>query len=124
MFNCGNTSHIAIDCRKNKKKETTMSRSDIRSRLVNYKPQNPCSHCGSKWLSIFMCNEYHNLYYDNYEPLAKFYRKEISDKADNVSHEHASVNLNSDKANFDSDVTNGVYCKRKASTVNVNKMSG
>ena len=99
-FNCGNTNHIAIDCRKNKKKETVMSRSDIRNRLVNYKPQNPCSHCGSKWHSIFMCNEYHNLYYNNYEPLPKFYRKANSDKADNVSHEHASVNLNSDKANY------------------------
>ena len=24
-FDCGNTNHIAIDCRKNKKKETVMS---------------------------------------------------------------------------------------------------
>ena len=30
-FNCGYTNHIAIDCRKNKKKETSMSSSDIRS---------------------------------------------------------------------------------------------
>ena len=79
---------------RNKKKETAMSISDIRSRLVNYKPQNPCSHCGSKWHSIFMCNEYHNLYYINYEPLPKFYRKANSDQANNVSHEHASLNLN------------------------------
>ena len=54
-----------------------MSSSDIRSRLLNYKPQNPCSHCGRKWNSIFMCNEYHNLYYDNYEPLQSFIEKQI-----------------------------------------------
>ena len=100
-----------------------MYRLDIRSRLVNYKPQNPCSHCGSKWHSIFMCNKYHNLYYNNYEPLPKFYRKTNSDKADNVSHDYASVKFNSDKANFDSDVTNGIYCKKKSSAANVNKMS-
>ena len=64
-FNCGNTNHIAIDNMMNKKMETVMSRSDIRSKLVNYKPQNPCSHCGSKGHSIFMGNEYLNLYYNN-----------------------------------------------------------
>ena len=122
-FNYGNTNHIAIDCRKNKKKEIVISSSDIRSRLVNYKPKNHCSHCGSKWHSIFVCNEYHNLYYNNYEPLPKFYMKANSDKVDNVSHEHAYVNLNSDKANFDSDVTNRIYSKKKSSTANVKKMS-
>ena len=44
-FNYGNTNHLAIDCRKVKKKATDVSSSDIRSRSVNYKPQNPCSHC-------------------------------------------------------------------------------
>ena len=100
-----------------------MSSLDIRNRLVNYKPQNPCSHYGSKWNSIYMCNEYHNLYYNNYEPLPKFYRKTNSDNADNVSHEHAFVNLNSDKANFDSDVTNGIPVIRNLLLKNVNKMS-
>ena len=79
-FNCENTNHIIIDYMLNKKKETSMSSSDIRSRLVNYKPQNPCSHYGSKWHSIFMCNEYHNLYHDNYKPLPNFYRKANSDR--------------------------------------------
>ena len=47
-FNCGNTNHLALDYRKVKKNANEVSSSDIRSRLVNYKPQNPCSHCGSK----------------------------------------------------------------------------
>ena len=108
---------------KNKKKETAMSRSDIRSRLVTYKSQNPCSYFGSKWHSIFMCNEYHNFYYNNSEPLPKFYRKANSDKANNVSHKHASVNLNYDKANSDSDVTNGIYWKKKTFAAKVNMIS-
>ena len=74
-FNCGNINHLAIDCRKVKKKAIVVSSSDNRSRLVNNKPQNSCSHCGSKWHSIFMCNEYHSLYHNDYEPLPKFYRK-------------------------------------------------
>ena len=100
-----------------------MSSLDIRSRLVNYKPQNPCSHCGSKWPSIFMCNEYQILYYNNYEPLPKFYKKANSNKADNISHEHALVNLNSDTANSDNNVINGFYWKKKTFAANVNKMS-
>ena len=90
---------------------------------MNNKPQNPYSHCGSKWHSIFMCNEYHNLYYDNYEPLPKFYPKANSDKDNNVSHEHAFVNLNSDTTKSDSNVIIGFYWKKKTSAVNVNKMS-
>ena len=70
-----------------------------------------------------MCNEYHSLYYNNYDPLPKFYNKTNSNKADNVSHNHASINLNSDAANSDSNVTNGFYWKKKTSAANLNKMS-
>ena len=48
-FNCGSSNHLAIDCRKNKRKTTAIPNSDIRNRAVFYKPQNPCFHCGSKW---------------------------------------------------------------------------
>ena len=47
-FTCGNTNHLAIDCRKSKRKEKAIHISDIRNRVINYKPQYPCSHCGSK----------------------------------------------------------------------------
>ena len=122
-FNCGNTNHLAIDCKKVKKKATVVSSSDIRSRSVNYKPQNPCSHCGSKWHSIFMCNEYHSLYHNDYEPLPKFYRKIDSNKAGNVSLKSASINSNFETAKSDNQVINGFYWKKKASAVIVNKLS-
>ena len=41
-FNCGNTNHLDFDCRKVKKNANEVSSLDIRSRLVNYKPQNHC----------------------------------------------------------------------------------
>ena len=122
-FNCGNTNHLAIDCRKVKKKETEVSSSDIRSRLVNYKPQNPCSHCGSKWHSIFLCNEYHSLYHENYEPLPKFYQKDHSNKTVNVSLKSASIDLNSDPAESKNQCINGFYWRKKTSAVHVNKLS-
>ena len=34
-----------------------------------------------------------------------------------------TVNLNSDKANSDSEITNGIYWKKKTFAVNVNMMS-
>ena len=52
-----------------------------------------------------------------------FIDKANSNKADNVSDKHASVNLNSDTSNSDSNVTNGFYWKKKTSPANVNKMS-
>ena len=111
-FNCGNTNHLAIDCRKVKKNETEVSSSDIRSRLVNYKPQNPCSHYGSKWHSIFLCNEYHSLYHKNYEPLPKFYQKDHSNKTVNVSLKSASINLNSDPAESKNHCINRLYWRK------------
>ena len=53
-----------------------------------------------------MCNEYHNLYYNKYEILPKFYKKANTNKANNVSNEHASINLNSDTAKSDSNIIN------------------
>ena len=100
-FYYGNTNHLAIDCMKLKKKAITVSSSDIRSRSVNYKPQNPCSHCGSKWHSIFLCNEYHSLDHNDYEPLPKFYRKVDYNKTVNVSLKSTSINLNSEPAKSD-----------------------
>ena len=122
-FNCGNTNHLAIDCRKVKKKETAVSSSDIRSRLVNYKPQNPCFHCGNKWHSIFMCNEYHSLYHNDYEPFPKFHRKIDSNKTGNVSLKSTSINSNSETTKSDNLVINGFYWKKKTFAVHVNKLS-
>ena len=100
-----------------------MSNSDIRSRSVNYKPQNPYSHCGSKWHSSFMSNEYHSLYHNYYEPLPKFYRKVDSNKTGNVSLKSTSINSNSETTKSDNLVINGFYWKKKTSAVNVNKLS-
>ena len=71
-FNCGNTNHLAIDCRRSKKMKTAIPESDVRGRSVFYKPQNPCFHCGSSWHSIYTCSSYHKLYHNYYEPLPKF----------------------------------------------------
>ena len=71
-FKCGNTNHLALDCRKIIRKKTEIPISDIGGRSVRYKPANPCSHCGSKWHSIYVCTAYHSLYHNNYEPLPKF----------------------------------------------------
>ena len=71
-YNCGNTNHLAIDCRKNKKEKTAIPKSDVRGRSVFYKPQNPCFHCGSSWHSIYTCSSYHELYHNIYDPLPKF----------------------------------------------------
>ncbi|KAK1394057.1 hypothetical protein POM88_013113 [Heracleum sosnowskyi] len=37
-FTYGNSNHLAIDCRKSKKKDTEIPRSDVRNRSVFYKP--------------------------------------------------------------------------------------
>ena len=100
-----------------------MSSSDIRSRSVNNKPQNPCFHYGSKWHSIFLCNEYHSLYHNDYEPLPKFYRKVDSNKTVNISLKSTSINLNSEPAKSDNQNINGFFWKKKTSAVHVNKLS-
>ncbi|KAK1371594.1 hypothetical protein POM88_037686 [Heracleum sosnowskyi] len=100
-FNCGNSNHLAIDCKKSKKKIADISKSDVRNRSVFYKPQKSCFHCGSIWHSIYTCKEYHDLYYNFYDPLPKFDRSTKSDRIENVIVKHAFVNTDTDKANPD-----------------------
>ena len=47
-FKCGNTNHLALDCRKVIRKKTEIPIFDKSCRSVRFKPENPCSHCGSK----------------------------------------------------------------------------
>ena len=47
-FKCGNTNHLALDCRKIIRKKTEIPLSDKSGRSVRFKPENPCSHFGSK----------------------------------------------------------------------------
>ena len=47
-FKCGNTNHLALDCRKTIRKKTEIPLSDKSGRSVRFKPDNPCSHCGNK----------------------------------------------------------------------------
>ena len=54
-----------------------------------------------KWHSIFLCNEYHSLYHNDYEHLPKFYRKVDSNKIVNVSLKSTTINLNSELAKSD-----------------------
>ena len=114
-FNCGNSNHLAIDCRKSKKKATVVPKSDIRNRSVFYKPQNPCFHCGSKWHSIYTCEEYHNLYYNYYEPLPKFNKSANSGKFLNVKQKNACNNTDSDKT----DPECNVFVKKSSVVKNV-----
>ena len=53
-FKCGNTNHLALDCRKKIRKKTEIPLSDKSGRSVRFKPDNPCSHCGSKMAFLFM----------------------------------------------------------------------
>ena len=123
-FKCGNTNHLALDCRKVIRKKTEIPLSDISGRSVRYKPENPCSHCGSKWHSIYVCTAYHSLYHNNYDPLPKFYKGTNYEKKKVTSQIYKQVNqtakLNSDGINPDSvntDGTNpdGVNLKSKTS---------
>ena len=104
-------------------KEKAIHISEIRNRIMNCKPQYPCSHCGSKWHSIFVCTEYHKPYHNNYEPLPKFYSIANSNKFTSSTVKHISININSDKTNSDSTNTNGVGVKRKSSAAFANKNS-
>lgn len=45
--NCGNTNHLAIDCRKSKKKSKVILFINLILQEKNIKQDNPCSHCGS-----------------------------------------------------------------------------
>ena len=110
-FKCGNTNHLSLDCRKIIRKKTEIPLSDKSSRSVRFKPENPCSHCGSKWHSIYVCTAYHSLYHNNYEPLPKFYKgtnyvkKKISSQV--YRQVNPSAKSNSDGINPDSVKTDG-----------------
>ena len=105
-FKCGNTNHLALDCRKVIRKKIEIPLSDKSGRSVRFKPENPCSNCGSKWYSIYVCTAYHSLYHNNYEPLPKFYKgtnyvkKKISSQV--YRQVNPSAKLNSDGINPDS----------------------
>ena len=102
-YNCGSTNHLAIDCRKKNKKKTETSVSDVRSKAVNYKPKQPCSHCGSKWHSVYVCSDYHKLYHNKYDALPKF-NKIVNSSATNVNVKLKTTNTdapNTDKLNTD-----------------------
>ena len=45
--NSGNTNHLAIDCRKSKKKTKAIHKSNTTRKAMNIKQDNPCSYCGS-----------------------------------------------------------------------------
>lgn len=42
-YNCGNCNHLAIDCRKNKKKQKSIHRSDVAGKTMKFKQDNPVS---------------------------------------------------------------------------------
>ena len=110
-FKCGNTNHLALDCRKVIRKKTEIPLSDKSGRSVRYKPGNPCSHCFSKWHSIYVCTAYQKLYHNNYEPLPKFYKGTNYEKKKATAQVYSKVNqnakLNSDGLNPDSANTDG-----------------
>ena len=54
IINVGNTNHLALDCRKSIRKKTEIPLSDKCGRSVRFKPDSPCSHCGSKW-HTYLC---------------------------------------------------------------------
>jgi hypothetical protein len=121
-FNCGNSNHLAIDCKKSKKKITEIPKSDVRNRSVFYKPQKSCFHCGSLWHSIYTCKEYHDLYYNFYDPLPKFESSTKSDRIENVIVKHAFVNTDADKANPDGVKPVRTANVRKSSAAKINKL--
>ena len=110
-YKCGNTNHLALDCRKPIRKKTEIPPSDKSGRSVNFKPDSPCSHCGSKWHTIYVCTAYHSLYQDNYEPLPKFYKGTNYDKK-KTSQVYKQVNptakSTTDGTNPDSVKTDGI----------------
>ena len=72
---CGNQNHLAVDCKLSSSKGQSPKASylkDSKPLKVLVKPDKPCYHCGSKLHSIYVCEEYHTLYYDYYQPKRKF----------------------------------------------------
>ena len=121
-FTCGNSNHLAIDCRESKKKVKTIPKSDIRNRSVFYKPEKSCFHCGSKWHSIYTCNEYHSLYHNFYEPLPKFNKNSNFGKSSVNIKKHFSSNPDIGKTNPDGQNPERKVFVRKTSAAKVDKM--
>ena len=68
---CGNKNHLAIGCKLDSPKAQspkTLEYKVYKPLKVLYKPDKPCYHCGSKFHSIYVCQEYHALYNDYYQP--------------------------------------------------------
>ena len=68
---CGNQNHLAVDCKLRSPKAQSPKASDLKDSKplkVLVKPDKPCYQCGSKLHSIYVCEEYHALYYDYYQP--------------------------------------------------------
>jgi hypothetical protein len=63
-FKCGNHNHLALDC--NQKPSWKTESRFPKTQKIQYQPQNACYHCGSLLHSIYMCKDYHELYYDYY----------------------------------------------------------
>ena len=125
-YKCGNTNHLALDCRKQIRKKTEIPSSDKGGRSVNFKPDSPCSHCGSKWHTIYVCTAYHSLYQDNYEPLPKFYKGTNYDKK-KISQVYKQVNpiaksttdgTNPDSVKTDEIIPDAADLKSKTSAAN------
>ena len=92
--NCGNTNHLATFCRKNKDINFLPTKSKVKNTSIRYKPQNPCFHYDSEWHSIYICKEYHSLYYDYYQ--LKPSLKKVHSNSASVNSVTNSVSSNSD----------------------------
>ena len=63
--------HLAIDCKLDSPKAQSPKNSESKAYKplkIIYKPDKPYYHCGSKFHSIYECEEYHALYYYYYQP--------------------------------------------------------
>ena len=68
---CGNQNPLAIHCNLSSPKAQSpkaLESTNYKPLNVLYKPKKPCYHCGSKFHSIYVCEKYHALYYDYYQP--------------------------------------------------------
>ncbi|KAL8147047.1 hypothetical protein AgCh_004678 [Apium graveolens] len=119
-FNYGITNHIAIDCGKPKNKVTKIPESDNSGRSVFYKPQNPCSHCGSSWHSIYTCKDYHSLYHNNYDPLPKFNKIAILNRIAKLN-VHTSYKLKIVKTNPDGAIPGGSIPEKNSPTAKIHR---
>ena len=74
-YNCDICNHLAIDCRKPKKKPKAIHKFDVAGKIMKIKQENPCIHCGSYWHSLNTCFDYHDIYENYYDPLPMFYKR-------------------------------------------------